>query len=150
MMAIGLTLKEAVAEMISHPAHEIKRDDLGTLSESSVADIAVLRVEKGRCGFTDMQNTRVNGTEKLVAELTIKDGKIVYDVNGMEAATLERASIQVQRMPHVGHPSRLVPGYARHQPRGVRATLDEVRSQSRKLASVRLTSNELTQALLKE
>jgi dihydroorotase len=32
-----------------------------------------------------MQNTRVDGTEKLVAELTIKDGKIVYDLNGMEA-----------------------------------------------------------------
>jgi len=45
----------------------------------------VLRVEKGHYGFTDMQNTRVDGTEKLVAELTIKDGKIVYDLNGMEA-----------------------------------------------------------------
>jgi dihydroorotase len=85
MMAIGLSLKEAVTEMTSHPAHEIKRDDLGNLSEGSVADIAVLRLEKGHYGFTDMQNTRVNGTEKLVAELTIKDGKIVYDLNGMEA-----------------------------------------------------------------
>jgi dihydroorotase len=85
MMAIGLSLQEAVAEMTSHPAHEIKRDDLGNLSEGSVADIAVLRVEKGHYGFTDMQNTRVDGTQKLVAELTIKDGKIVYDLNGMEA-----------------------------------------------------------------
>jgi dihydroorotase len=85
MMAIGLSLQEAVAEMTSHPAHEIKREDLGNLSEGSVADIAVLRVEKGHFGFTDMQNTRVDGTEKLVDELTIKDGKIVYDLNGMEA-----------------------------------------------------------------
>jgi len=85
MMAIGLSLKEVVTEMTSHPAHEIKRDDLGNLSEGSVADIAVLRVEKGHYGFTDMQNTRVDGTQKLVAELTIKDGKIVYDLNGMEA-----------------------------------------------------------------
>jgi dihydroorotase len=85
MMAIGLSLQEVVAEMTSHPAHEIKHDELGNLSEGSVADIAVLRVEKGHYGFTDMQNTRVDGTEKLVAELTIKDGKIVYDLNGMEA-----------------------------------------------------------------
>src|ERR1700730_12978897 len=85
MMAIGLSLQEVVAEMTSHPGHEIKRDDLGNLSEGSVADIAVLRVEKGHYGFTDMQNTRVDGTEKLVGELTIKDGKIVYDLNGMEA-----------------------------------------------------------------
>jgi dihydroorotase len=85
MMAIGLSLQETVAEMTSHPAHEIKRDDLGNLSEGSVADIAVLSIEKGHYGFTDMQNTRVDGTQKLVAELTIKDGKIVYDLNGMEA-----------------------------------------------------------------
>jgi dihydroorotase len=32
-----------------------------------------------------MVNGRVEGTEKLVAELTIKDGKIVYDLNGLEA-----------------------------------------------------------------
>ena len=85
MMAIGLSLKEAVAEMTSHPAHEIKHEELGNLSEGSVADVAVLRLEKGHYGFTDMQNTRVDGTEKLVDELTIKDGKIVYDLNGMEA-----------------------------------------------------------------
>jgi dihydroorotase len=85
MMAIGLSLQEVIAEMTSHPAHEIKREDLGNLSEGSVADIAVLSIEKGHYGFTDMQNTRVDGTQKLVAELTIKDGKIVYDLNGMEA-----------------------------------------------------------------
>ena len=42
-------------------------------------------VEKGHFGFTDMVNTRFDGTQKLVAELTIKDGKIVYDLNGLEA-----------------------------------------------------------------
>jgi dihydroorotase len=85
MIAIGLSLQEAVAEMTSHPARQIKREDLGNLSVGSVADVAVLRVEKGHFGFTDMQNTRVDGNEKLVDELTIKDGKIVYDLNGMEA-----------------------------------------------------------------
>jgi dihydroorotase len=92
MMAIGLSLKEAVTEMTSHPAHEIKREDLGNLSVGSVADVAVLSVEKGNFGFTDMQNTRVNGTEKLIAQLTIKDGKIVYDLNGMEAKLWNESS----------------------------------------------------------
>jgi dihydroorotase len=44
-----------------------------------------LSLQKGRFGFTDMVNGRVEGTQKLVAELTIKDGKIVYDLNGLEA-----------------------------------------------------------------
>jgi dihydroorotase len=84
-MAMGLSLQEVVAEMTSHPAHEIKHDELGNLSAGAIADVAVLRVEKGHFGFTDMVNTRFDGTQKLVAELTIKDGKIVYDLNGLEA-----------------------------------------------------------------
>jgi dihydroorotase len=84
-MAIGLTLQEVVADMTAHPAHEIKHDELGNLSVGSVADVAVLSIQKGRFGFTDMVNTKVAGTQKLVAELTLKDGKIVYDLNGLES-----------------------------------------------------------------
>jgi dihydroorotase len=83
IMAMGVPLKEVVAEMTSHPAHEIKHDELGNLSEGAIADVAVLRLEKGKFGFTDMVNTRLDGTEKLICELTIKDGKIVYDLNGI-------------------------------------------------------------------
>jgi dihydroorotase len=85
MMAIGLTLQEAVADMTFHPARQLKKDGLGHLSVGAIADLAVLGIRKGRFGFTDMVNTRVNGTAKLVAELTIKDGRIVYDLNGLEA-----------------------------------------------------------------
>lgn len=83
IMAIGVPLKEVVAEMTSHPAHEIKHEELGNLSEGSIGDVAVLRVENGKFGFTDMVNTRFDGTAKLICELTIKDGKIVYDLNGI-------------------------------------------------------------------
>jgi dihydroorotase len=86
MMAVGLSLKEVVAEMTSHPAHEIKHEELGNLSVGSIADVAVLRLEDGHFGFTDMVNGRLEGTKRLSAEITIKDGKIVYDLNGMEAA----------------------------------------------------------------
>lgn len=84
-LALGVPLQEVIAEMTSHPAHEIKHEELGNLSEGSIADIAVLHLEKGDFGFTDMLNTRVNGAEKLICELTIKDGKIVYDLNGISA-----------------------------------------------------------------
>ncbi len=85
MMAIGLPLSEVIADMTAHPAHQIKRDDLGNLSPGSVADIAILSIQQGKFGFTDMDNARVPGTRKLVAELTVKDGKIVYDLNGLSA-----------------------------------------------------------------
>ena len=85
IMAIGVPLPEVIAEMTSNPAHEIRHEELGNLSEGSIADVAVLRLEKGRFGFTDMVNKRLDGNQKLVCELTIKDGKIVYDLNGMSA-----------------------------------------------------------------
>jgi dihydroorotase len=86
ILALGVPLKEVVAEMTSHPAREIKHEELGNLSEGSIADVAVLRVEKGNYGFTDMINKRFDGKEKLQCELTIKDGKIVYDTNGISAS----------------------------------------------------------------
>ena len=48
-----------------------------------MADVAVLRLEKGRFGFLDQDGARMPGTQKLTAEVTIKDGKIVYDLNGL-------------------------------------------------------------------
>ena len=85
MMAIGLPLKEVVAEATWHPARQIRHEELGNLSPGSVADVAVLSIQRGHFGFTDMVNTRVDGDQKLVDELTIKSGKIVYDLNGLEA-----------------------------------------------------------------
>ncbi len=65
ILAIGVPLKQVVAEMTSHPAHEIKHEELGNLSEGSIADVAVLRVETGSFGFTDMVNRRFDGKQKL-------------------------------------------------------------------------------------
>jgi dihydroorotase len=85
IMAVGVPIREVVAEMTSHPAHEIRHEELGNLSEGSIADVAVLRIEKGRFGFTDMVDKRLDSNQKLSCELTIKDGKIVYDLNGISA-----------------------------------------------------------------
>lgn len=85
MMAIGQSLQEVVAGMTATPARQIKREDLGNLSPGSVADIAVISIQKGSFGYIDMVNTKVTGTQRLVAELTLKDGKIVYDLNGLES-----------------------------------------------------------------
>jgi dihydroorotase len=85
ILALDVPLKEVVAEMTSHPAHEIRHEELGNLSEGSIADVAVLRVETGNFGFTDMNDKRLDGKHKLTCELTIKDGKVVYDLNGITA-----------------------------------------------------------------
>ena len=85
MVLLGETITEVVAEMTSHPAHEIRQEQLGNLSVGSVADVAVLSVETGNFGFVDMYNTKMIGTKRLVCELTLRGGKVVYDFNGLSA-----------------------------------------------------------------
>jgi dihydroorotase len=85
MMTLGETVPQVIAEMTSHPAHEIKQEQLGNLSVGSGADVAVLSVETGTFGFMDMYNTKMMGTKKLVCQLTLRDGKVVYDLNGLSS-----------------------------------------------------------------
>ncbi len=82
-LALGLTLDDVVAKSIWAPAREIKQDGLGHLSVGAVADVTVLRVEKGKFGLVDMNGARMDSTQRLMCELTVKDGRIVYDLNGI-------------------------------------------------------------------
>jgi len=84
-MAIGMSIEDVVIRATWNPAREIKREDLGNLSEGAVADIAVLSVQKGKFGFIDAGGNRLEGNKKLEAELTIRAGKIVWDLNGLAA-----------------------------------------------------------------
>jgi dihydroorotase len=82
-LAMGLSMDDVILRSTWNPAKEIRRDDLGHLSPGAAADVAVLRIEKGTFGFVDMFGARLRSTQKLTCELTLRDGKVVYDLNGM-------------------------------------------------------------------
>jgi dihydroorotase len=82
-LAMGMPLDRVVAANTWNAARAIKQDQIGHLSVGAIADVAVLRVEKGEFGFTDVHGARLKGTERLRCELTIRDGKVVYDLNGL-------------------------------------------------------------------
>ncbi len=84
-IALGVPLAEVVADMTSHPAHEIQQDQLGNLSVGAPADVAVLSLQQGDFAFVDMFGTKLKGKEKMVCELTVRAGKVVYDLNGLTA-----------------------------------------------------------------
>lgn len=81
---MGMSVPELVKATTSEAAKVIHHEELGSLSENTIADIALLRVENGKFGFTDA-NTRMEGDSKLLCELTVRAGKIVYDLNGLAA-----------------------------------------------------------------
>ena len=82
-LALGMPVEEVIARSTRNPAREIQRDDLGSLSVGAPADVAVLRLEKGSFGFLDMHGARLRGAERLTCEMTLRDGRIVYDLNGL-------------------------------------------------------------------
>jgi dihydroorotase len=85
LMSIGMSLQQVIQAATWNPAREIKREELGHLSEGAIADIAILGIRTGKFGFFDYTGYKVEGTQKLECELTIKGGKIVYDLDGLAA-----------------------------------------------------------------
>ena len=83
---MGMPLDQVIARCTWNPAREIHREEYGHLSPGAVADIAVLRLEKGDFGFVDSARLRMAGTQKLGAEMTIKGGQVVWDLNGRSSA----------------------------------------------------------------
>lgn len=84
-MAIGMKLGDVILHATWAPAKAIKREDLGHLSKGAGADIAVWSIRRGKFGFVDAGGNRIEGNQKLEAELTLRDGKIVWDLNGLSA-----------------------------------------------------------------
>jgi dihydroorotase len=82
-LAMGMTLDDVIARSTWNPAREIKLEELGHLTVGAPGDIAVLRLEKGKFGFADPVGGRLNGSGRFACEMTLRDGKVVYDLNGM-------------------------------------------------------------------
>jgi dihydroorotase len=82
-LALGLPLRDVIQLSTWNPALEIRQEQLGHLSIGSPADMAILRLEKGDFGFLDMFGARLKGTQKLNCEMTLRDGRIVYELNGL-------------------------------------------------------------------
>jgi dihydroorotase len=85
MLALGVPLPEVIREATTNPASEIGHPELGQISVGSVADIAVLRVEQGNFGYADLAGGKVEGSERILAEMTIRAGHVVFDLNARTA-----------------------------------------------------------------
>ncbi len=83
---MGMSLPDVIVRSTVNPANVIKRPELGNLSVRTIADVAVFSLQKGDFGFLDVRRTKLKERKKLVAELTIRAGKIVWDLDGISAS----------------------------------------------------------------
>ena len=89
-LAIGMDFPGVIKASTWNPAKTIHREDLGNLSIGSEADIAILKIDKGNFGFWDKTGYKVEGDKKLECQMTIRSGKIVYDLNGIATPIIVR------------------------------------------------------------
>jgi dihydroorotase len=80
---MGMSPEDVLVRSTWNPAHEIHHDELGHLSVGAPADVSLLRIEKGKFGFVDSLGGRLEGRRKLECELTVRNGLVVWDLNGI-------------------------------------------------------------------
>lgn len=89
---MGMSIEDVILRSTWNPARIIHREEFGHLSVGADADVAVLRLASGDFGFIDSSGRRFKGTQNLVAELTIRAGKVVWDLNGLAADDWNRVT----------------------------------------------------------
>ena len=92
VLVMGVPLPQVIRQSTDAPAKAIKRPELGHLSVGAEADIAVLRVMEGRFGYADGARGRIDGDRRLLCELTVKAGRVVWDWNA-------RAGVDYRKLP---------------------------------------------------
>lgn len=80
-LVTGMPLPDVVRASTDMPAQAIKRPDLGHLSVGAEADVAVLRVLEGQFGYADGARGTLTGTRRLMCEITLRAGRVVWDWN---------------------------------------------------------------------
>lgn len=81
-MAMGMPFNEVIKASTWNPAQEIKRPELGNLSVGAEADVAIFTRRQGNFGFY-ARDGKIAGKERLETEMTIRAGKIVYNLNAI-------------------------------------------------------------------
>ena len=80
---MGMDIPSLIKASTWAPAVAIKREELGHLSAGAEADVALLKMREGDFGFYDYTGFRLKGNRKFECEMTIRGGRIVYDLNGI-------------------------------------------------------------------
>jgi dihydroorotase len=101
-LSMGVPLNDLVKRSTVNPASEIHRPELGTLSVGKDADIAVLEELHGKFSFVDCGIARMDGNARVIARMTVRAGRILYDPSGLSMVEWEKARKQYFTAPTLG------------------------------------------------
>jgi dihydroorotase len=90
-IAMGMTPEQVIERTTANAARAIRRNDIGALDEGGAADIAILELRKGRFAYLDSGHGKLTSDRELRAVMTIRNGRIVWDSEGLSLADWEAA-----------------------------------------------------------
>ncbi len=88
---IGMSLEQVVERTTVNAAKAIRRAELGTLAEGAPADVALIELQRGSFAYLDSGLAKLTGDKRLRCALTIRDGRVVWDEDGLSTADVSRA-----------------------------------------------------------
>ena len=97
ILLLGIPLPKVIRMVTWSSAKAIHHTELGSLSVGSVADVTVPAMEHGDFGFLDSAGARNKGNRRLRADMTIRAGKVAWDLNG-------RAGVDWHKFPYKKRP----------------------------------------------
>ncbi len=82
-LTLGMDVPAIINSVTWKPAQVIHREEIGNLSVGSEGDVTVLRIRKGKFGVFDQMGERLEGKQRFECEVTVKGGRVFYDLNGL-------------------------------------------------------------------
>ena len=102
MLAVGMEINDVVERSTISPARQLGHPELGSLSVGADADIAVLELAEGEFGLTDGGRTGFRTMQvdrRLVPQMTVREGVVVWDLNGRSHADWTNTPPPDNRLP---------------------------------------------------
>jgi dihydroorotase len=80
LLHFGMSLEEVVRRATASPARIMGYEGtVGTLRPGANADVAVFELREGRFELRDSDNDTIVAKRRLLAQLTLKDGRVWYE-----------------------------------------------------------------------
>jgi dihydroorotase len=85
-LCLGMPLADVIQAATEHPAHALRRSELGTFKAGSAGDATLLSLEEGSFDFVDSTGARLNGRSRLVSQGVVIGGKMWHRAGQSGAA----------------------------------------------------------------
>lgn len=93
-LAMGMSFEEIITASTVNPAKAFKQKQLCRIEEGSNAELALFSINQGSFAYKDICGGILPSDKRISCELTIKDGKVVWDYNA-------RYGIPYQELPEL-------------------------------------------------